>query len=291
MVTYRLGDQLISLELPDATKKEIDFTDSSFFKTPNRHLPTPDQVRAISPDVRNRYKITPVRFENLNLIVKSGVDVTTIEAVNLWMIKKVFQNDVPVPEVFGWRVDDEGFVFIYMELIKGPTLEECRVCLDTTQKKAITDQLSRIMGNLRRLKQDTSDPFVGRTFKNQPKTGPIPSAKEFNDWFALLPSIFLCQRSDKPYRCFLPDTDEIKFTHADLHKGNMIVSSFDPVQIVIVDWAQSGWYPDYWEYCRACWTCKKGDEWHEDFVAEFLEPRKELDEVFAYYCYAIGAYS
>ena len=70
----------------------------------------------------------------------------------------------------------------------------------------------------------------------------------------------------------------------------MIVSSFDPVQIVIVDWAQSGWYPDYWEYCRACWACMKGDEWHEDFVAEFLEPRKDLCEVVAYYCYAIGSY-
>ncbi|OGM48029.1 phosphotransferase enzyme family protein [Aspergillus bombycis] len=292
-------NQLISLELPDATKKEIDFTDSSFFTTPNRHLPTPAEVRAISKDAYKSYKVTPVVFENVNLIVKFGTDVTIVEAVNLWMIKKAFQNEVPVPELFGWRVDDEGYVFMYMELIKGLTLHECRDSLNTMQKRAITDQLSQIMGNLRRLKQDPSDPFIGsinrqhlldRTFEFKPKTGPIPSVKEFIDWFALLPQILASYRYDDPDRCFLPDTGEIKFTHADLHKRNIIVSSFDPVQMVIVDWEQSGWYPDYWEYCKACRTCYKGDEWHTDFVGEFLEPQEDLYHVFMDYCFVMGSF-
>ena len=34
--------------------------------------------------------------------------VTTVEALNLWTIMKVFGDDIPVPEVFGWHVDNDG---------------------------------------------------------------------------------------------------------------------------------------------------------------------------------------
>lgn len=142
---YRLGKQLISLDLPDTTKKEIDFTDTSFFTTsPNRHLPTPAQVRALSKDIDTSWQPTSIEFRNLNLIVKFGLYVAIVEALNLWMVRKVFHDKVPVPELFGWRVDDEDYVFIYMELIEGPTLDECWNRLGTVEKRAISDQLSRI---------------------------------------------------------------------------------------------------------------------------------------------------
>ncbi|KAE8365218.1 hypothetical protein BDV27DRAFT_157128 [Aspergillus caelatus] len=133
MVTYRLGKQLISLELPDTTKTEINFRDTSFFTTR------------------------------------------------------------PVPELFGWRVDDEAYVFIYMELIEGPRLEECWDSLGTMEKSAISDQLSQIMESLRRLEQDPSDQFIGPNhqqslldyvFIGQLITGPFSNTKEFNDWLA-----------------------------------------------------------------------------------------------------------
>ncbi|KAB8270708.1 hypothetical protein BDV30DRAFT_250490 [Aspergillus minisclerotigenes] len=150
MVTYRLGKQLISLDLPDTTKKEIDFTDTSFFTTsPNRHLPTPAQVRALSKDIDTSCQPTPIKFRNLDLIVKFGLYVTVVEALNLWMVKKVFHDKVPVPELSGWRVDDEGYVFIYMEPIEGPTLDE-----------GLSDQLSQITETLRQLEQDPSDQFI-----------------------------------------------------------------------------------------------------------------------------------
>ncbi|EIT78206.1 hypothetical protein AO1008_01124 [Aspergillus oryzae 100-8] len=147
---YRLGKQLISLDLPDTTKKEIDFTDTSFFTTsPNRHLPTPAQVRALSKDIDTSWQPTSIEFRNLNLIVKFGLYVAIVEALNLWMVKKVFHDKVPVPELFGWRVDDEDYVFIYMELIEGPTLDECWNRLGTVEKRT-----------LRQLEQDPSDQFI-----------------------------------------------------------------------------------------------------------------------------------
>ena len=70
----------------------------------------------------------------------------------------------------------------------------------------------------------------------------------------------MSSRYKDPYRGMLPDTGEIKFTHGDLHRGNIIVSSAAPARILaIVDWAQAGWYRDYWEYCKALYTC-----WYED---------------------------
>lgn len=162
MVRYRFGEQSISLELPDATKKEIDFTDTSFFTTsPDRHLPSPADVKALSKDIGLTPQPAPIKFENLNLIVKFGLHVTTGEAQNLWMIKKVFNNKIPVPELFGWRVDDKGYVFIYMELIKGPTLFECWKNLSSMDKSAVRNQLSQITETLRRLDQDPSDQFIG----------------------------------------------------------------------------------------------------------------------------------
>lgn len=164
MVQYLLGDRPISLELPDFTQQEVVFPDTSFFTSGlDRHLPTPAQVRALSKDVGYCREPAPIRFEDLNLIVKFGPPrhVSTIEAVNLWMIKKVFGDDIPVPELFGWRVDSEGYVFIYMELISGPTLQECWDQLDTVEKNAAVDQLSRITENLRKLKQDPADQFIG----------------------------------------------------------------------------------------------------------------------------------
>lgn len=77
------------------------------------------------------------------------------------MIRKVFGDGVPVPELFGWRVDSDGYVFIYMELITGPTLQECWDQLGTIERTAVTDQLSRITGKLRELKQDPADQFIG----------------------------------------------------------------------------------------------------------------------------------
>jgi aminoglycoside phosphotransferase (APT) family kinase protein len=53
----------------------------------------------------------------------------------------------------------------------------------------------------------------------------------------------------------LPDTARICLTHGDLNLANILVlRSPDGSQISvsgIVDWEQAGWYPDYWEYCKA----------------------------------------
>ncbi|RAL15836.1 uncharacterized protein BO97DRAFT_468007 [Aspergillus homomorphus CBS 101889] len=207
--------------------REIKFTDTSFFTTDgaNRQLPTPTQVRALSKGINTCPRPAAVKFAELGLLVKFGRYVTTTEALNLWTIKKTFGDDIPVPEVFGWRVDQDGFTFIYMELIGGPTLEECWDSLDALQRRTINDQLCGIMGKLRTLAQDPSERFIGSINREH-----------------LLDYVFIDQPKTGPF---------LSLTHADLNRRNIMVPSTSPVRVVIVDWQQSGWYPDYWEYCKA----------------------------------------
>lgn len=68
----------------------------------------------------------------------------------------------------------------------------------------------------------------------------------------------------------LPDTARICLTHGDLHLGNILVvvsQDGDEPKITIsgiVDWEQAGWYPEYWEYCKAMIVGPYGDDWREN---------------------------
>ena len=129
-------------------------------------------------------------------------------------------------------------------------------------------------------------------FEHKPSGGPFESVQEFHDWFSQLPQDWLPEsdRYPDPYRPYLPDDAAITFTHGDLHRGNMIVALTGLPRILsIIDWKHAGWYPDYWEYCKAAYTSSIGDEWREEWVPKILVPRLLEHEIFAEYCMAMGA--
>jgi hypothetical protein len=69
----------------------------------------------------------------------------------------------------------------------------------------------------------------------------------------------------------------------------MISSNNPPCILAIVDWGQSGWYPDYWEYCKALYTSSYTEEWRNEWIPKFLSPRTQEFEVFAEYVMAMGS--
>jgi hypothetical protein len=148
-------------ELPDASRKEVDFPESSFFNINGaiQRLPTPAEVRSLAP-THNADHPPPVVFESLSLLVKYGPSVTIAEAQCLWIIKKRLCGKVPVPEVYGWRVDGND-VFIYMQLVQGRRLKECWDGFGVEAKTGICDQLRQIGISLHDLKQDPRDTFIG----------------------------------------------------------------------------------------------------------------------------------
>lgn len=149
-------------QLPDGSAREMNFYDSSFFKEAGNRLPTPAQVKALSSDIHTSPNPRPVIFEASKVLVKFGPQVTKVEAQSLWFIKRTFGDEVPVPEIFGWQVDDEeNYVFLYMEFIQGQTLQDRWDGLDDLDKKSLCGQLCQIVNSLRQLEQDPSDQYIG----------------------------------------------------------------------------------------------------------------------------------
>lgn len=128
--------------------------------------------------------------------------------------------------------------------------------------------------------------------EDRPGSGPFATIKQFHDWFSRLPWLPFPNHESfqDPWRASLPDTGETKLTHGDLHRGNIIVSSTGPPRVLaVVDWAHCGWYPDYWEYCKAAYTSSYKGEWRNRWVPMFIEPWVKVHETFADYIQAMGA--
>lgn len=134
--------------------------------------------------------------------------------------------------------------------------------------------------------------LIDYVFESMPPGGPFKSIKEFNDWFSALPQRWLpdSRKFQDPYREFLPDSGAIRLTHGDLHRGNIMVSLTNPPCVLaVVDWAHAGWYPSYWEYCKAQYTSHYAGEWANVWVPKFLSPHKTEHEVFGEYVMQVGA--
>jgi hypothetical protein len=243
----------------------------------------------------------------MNLIVKFGPYITIAEGQCLMVVKRYLQETVPVPEVYGWCKDGDD-VFIYMQLIPGITLTERWGSLTVKEKDGISQELRVMMHRLRQLVQDPLECIVGKmlsalkkpelypsvikhlvlifqvgsvggqsindeTFRDREPGGPFKSVKDFHDWIIKVgspPTTDLLPQ-DHPYRNWLPDDQPIVFTHADLHRGNIIVPAYGPVHVLaIIDWAQSGWYPAHWEFCKARHTTLIGEEWEKRCIPDIL---------------------
>jgi hypothetical protein len=137
--------------LPDNLKDEMDFVESSFFKTAGRKLPCPQQLGASQEGT--------IILSEMQLVIKFGPRVTIDEAVTMWVVRKCLGHQVPVPELFGWRVYRDT-VFIYMELISGVTLQERWSDMDFSDKDSICGQLRQMLLSLRQLQQQ--DTFIGK---------------------------------------------------------------------------------------------------------------------------------
>lgn len=71
----------------------------------------------------------------------------------------------------------------------------------------------------------------------------------------------------------------IVFTHSDLVAPNIMLSPGpNPRVAAVVDWGQAGWYPSYWEYCKALKVgCPKfpkeyQEEWRQRYLPLVLDP-------------------
>ncbi|KAF1996786.1 phosphotransferase enzyme family protein [Amniculicola lignicola CBS 123094] len=290
--------------LPDGSLLEMDFLDSSWFQphVSTRTFPSPEEVRSVA--LTQRGLRWPAKFENLGLIVKFGRQISTQEAINLWAIRKVIQNQTLVPEVYGWRVVQNGEfpeVFIYMQLVQGPTLAEQWDSMLVHDKQTVCNDLHVFVSRYREFRQNESAQVIGsvshglvpdRCLKQLPYLKLFPTRASFQDWLS-----WLWRRHDPdpqsiedPWREILSDRGPIVFTHGDLRPTNIIVTTTSPTRLVsVIDWEQAGWYPDYWESCKARYTAAPDGEWW-GWIDHFVTPNEAAYESFSFYVGALGLF-
>ncbi|EDU49688.1 conserved hypothetical protein [Pyrenophora tritici-repentis Pt-1C-BFP] len=246
---YRLSSDVQFEESPD-------FEKFNYFNCnrPASSYPSPAEVRE-NPLLRRSWGSYTTKFDSLNLVVKYGKDITASEAHCLEALRRLLPDEVPVPK---WE------------------------SLSEEAKKEVCKQLRSMVNSLRKLEQDPSDQFVGRIDRKplldvvftdgvKPPAGPFNTAKEFHDWLSVLFKEPGKLHFPDPFRGSLPDNSRIVFTHADLHPSNIMVSANGSSHVLaIIDWHQSGWYPEYWEYCKALYTADFTKEWALEYVPQFV---------------------
>ncbi|KAI1932686.1 hypothetical protein LOZ66_006812 [Ophidiomyces ophidiicola] len=187
-------------------------------------------------------------FYSLGLVVKYGADVTIVEAQTQKMVYEKLQGQVPVPEVFGW-IEDGGQRFIYMSLVEGETLQVRWKDMSINERRAVCTELRHMAKLWRALGQDRYDRYIGSLGKRPLNDIFLACHPELTGPFQGVNAV---QKFQDACGIEIHGDPPIVFTHDDLVPPNILLSRGpNPRVAAIIDWAQAGWYPAYWEYCKA----------------------------------------
>ncbi|OJJ36138.1 hypothetical protein ASPWEDRAFT_134828 [Aspergillus wentii DTO 134E9] len=299
------------------SEPNFDVKDSSFFSKWD-NLPSPEEVyeqakakHLAGANLDNRRRVyekgrnarpSPVVFEDLGLLVKWGSEMNISEAQSLYAIARSLKGGIPVPEVYGWRTEGEE-TFIYMEHIKGQTLEQVWDTMEPEDRISVSHELRAALDNLRQLEQDPSDPFIGNVVRGplydrvfhieyMSEAGPFPTVRAFHDWWTFLHRRRMSDPHSvpiEPFRYGLPDDSSIKFTHGDLHPSNIILTSSYPYRVLaVIDWEQSGWLPEYWETRKARLTHNRSEGWSSRYLPMIMDQYTSTWDPWDYYIMSMG---
>ncbi|WQF87760.1 Putative aminoglycoside phosphotransferase, protein kinase-like domain superfamily [Colletotrichum destructivum] len=106
-------------------------------------------------------------------------------------------------------------------------------------------------------------PSYDHRLSNMRTCGPFASVAEFHDF--LVAPVRNCPRPGwvAKYRSQLPDTYNVRFSHADLSWENILFNDATGRIISIVDWEMAGYWPGWWEYRRASFGSRSEIWWIE----------------------------
>ena len=201
-------------------------------------------------------------------VVKFGRQVDLAEGENMLFVAHT--TSVPVPFVYAlFRDPQDGKGYIIMERILANTLKAQWPSLSNTQRTAVATKLGSLLKELRSLpspggycslgNRPLLDDFFWNGGESVKFTGPFDTEEDFND--AML-NIFIFNNSSWNKADFYEQTfpyifrdHPTVFTHGDFEQKNILLRSVgdteNDVDLILVDWEFSGWYPSYWEYSKA----------------------------------------
>ncbi|KAI1273332.1 kinase-like protein [Xylaria sp. FL0933] len=213
----------------------------------------------------------PVYKVDSRTIVKSSKRIRLSEAEAMKFVRD--NTSIPVPEVYNaYRDEESGHTRIVMEFIEGVELEEAWDTYSATEKESVITQLRGYMKELRQLKGT----FIGAVdgswcddhFFDDDRGGygPFVNEEQFNSGIIKALKQGRSHYTDVVMTCDIIREiwkgHEIVFTHNDFAPRNILVQGSKVV--AILDWELAGYYPDYWEYCKAL----RRPDWHSGWIKE-----------------------
>ncbi|KAK4543569.1 hypothetical protein LTR36_005464 [Oleoguttula mirabilis] len=243
-------------------------------------LPTIAEILASTHFLSHPDSDTKVVKVGEQFAVKYGSRVTLLEAENM---EYLANTAVPAPKVYASMKDpEEDRLFIIMEFIEGETLEAALPSLTSAECDSVFDQIRRALIHMRSfpppdyLGSSGRRPYLDGIFFSDPvdpkTSGPFADEDEMNEGMLRRLAQECVPSHVRLLRTIVESTlqgHRTVFTHADLQPKNILVSRVGSkadgtggvVEVKIVDWEMSGWYPEYWEFCSASvWEGSK-PEW------------------------------
>jgi hypothetical protein len=254
-------------------------------------LPTEAEIDEAS-DITKQYGARRVVAIEPYFVAKFGIGVDLLEGENMIFVRE--NTSLCVPRVYGlYTSTNTGKKYIVMERIPGETLLSSWSRLGLSEKESVVTTLRRHFIELRQLPPPSyygslgKRPLLDEIFWTQEAepaiNGPFTSNEDLIEGIARKhthdsgPSI----RADFLRHC-LPRVlhdQRPTFTHGDFQRKNIMLQVIEgdagddsaKLQVVVLDWEKSGWYPAYWEYCLAYCALRFDNDWCL-WVDKALEP-------------------
>jgi aminoglycoside phosphotransferase (APT) family kinase protein len=176
-----------------------------------------------------------------------------------------------------------------MEYIRGKTLLQRWPTMKRGQKIKVMQQLCELLAVMRGVfppsgvigscdGSEVRDTRAKHTYFGQV----CYDEEQFNE-FLVSTIPYAPEYMQAAYRRNLPRNHAINFCHGDLSPDNIIVDR--ELNIVgLLDWEDSGWYPEYWEYVKFFARPPMVSDWHE--YAPYLFPQRYKKELRDFKCMA-----
>ncbi|KAK0763918.1 hypothetical protein N5P37_003308 [Trichoderma harzianum] len=214
-----------------------------------------------------------------NKVKKSGPALREYEAATLKFIAE--KTTIPVPKVYDTDWQDGRMTALYMEYIPGKTLDKIWDDLKKEQKVSIARELKGYMAQLRDLKGtyigalDRGKALIGKKMPHE--CGPFETEREFNSYIMEDITSTTPNMLRRYARHALSHNHEIVFTHGDIAPRNIIIGE-DKKVAAIIDWEESGWYPEHWEYMKAFQYLEPMMDW-PDYLTIIFPPKYEKEYI------------
>lgn len=210
-----------------------------------------------------------IKFLPFDLVLKIGKDTVAAEFDTVNFIRS--NTTIPVPRVIASDIAF-GRTYMLMRKVEGVPLDFAWPNLDTKQRANVVEQLRSFVAQLRTLSPTLSRgpsvravcglnnaPIRDSRISSSTPAGPFPDERAFNDHLIAAAERFIDISILSEIRSRMRDDHRIYFTHGDLAPRNIFVQG--DVVTAVIDWEESGWYPEHWEMVKARWCTLQDPEW------------------------------